>query len=242
MGVTDYSLLIGVRNMQYDIDTNSKSNSSTSPTNNPSSGSGKGKGRRRLSSHSNNSSFSGDMPFHMAAPHPTIDLIRDSERRNNTVSFLGPNLGSFSTADSDAGGDEGRPNNADNYNADNSNTPKERVGAMGIHAYPARAVIAPSEYYLGVIDILQTWSFSKWAERIIKVYLLNQPPEGTVPLNIVIIFSKLTYCAGFVVVALIGVSCMAPEGFKTRFQQKVSRIIEHSIFVREVTGSWFGKR
>ena len=39
-----------------------------------------------------------------------------------------------------------------------------------------------------------------------------------------------------------GVSCMAPEGFKNRFQQKVSRIIEHSIFVREVTGSWFGKR
>ena len=35
---------------------------------------------------------------------------------------------------------------------------------------------------------------------------------------------------------------MAPEGFKNRFQQKVSRIIEHSIFVREVTGSWFGKR
>ena len=48
------------------------------------------------------------------------------------------------------------------------------------NAYPARAVIAPCEYYLGVIYILQTWSYSKWAERMLKVYILNQPAEGQI--------------------------------------------------------------
>jgi hypothetical protein len=35
---------------------------------------------------------------------------------------------------------------------------------------------------------------------------------------------------------------MPPEPYKERFQKKVSDIIEHSIFVRQITGSWRGKR
>ncbi len=35
---------------------------------------------------------------------------------------------------------------------------------------------------------------------------------------------------------------MAPEPYKVRFQGKISQIIEHSNFIREVTGSWVGKR
>ncbi|RYH04806.1 hypothetical protein EON65_46450 [archaeon] len=82
--------------------------------------------------------------------------------------------------------------------------------------YPARIVIAPQDYYFGVIDILQTWSWDKQLERWVKVYLLGQDPQG--------------------------VSCMKPEDFKARFQRKIAQIIEHAVFAREVTGSWKGKR
>ena len=33
-------------------------------------------------------------------------------------------------------------------------------------------------------------------------------------------------------------SGMPPKDYKERFQEKILKIIEHSIFVREVTGSW----
>ncbi len=82
--------------------------------------------------------------------------------------------------------------------------------------YPARAVVAPSAYYLGVIDILQTWSWSKRLEHLFKVYVLQQPAAG--------------------------LSCVPPEEYKKRYQKKMAGIIEHSIFIREVTGSWQGKR
>ena len=141
MGVMDYSLLIGVKNMQYDIDSHSA-------------------GRRRLSS-----SFSADVPPYS---HPQqsmmMPMMRESERRNNSI--IAHNHTSHV-----------------NFNL-NTNT-QSMPAAMGANhdlthsnAYPARAVIAPCEYYLGVIDILQTWSFSKWAERMFKVYILNQPAEG----------------------------------------------------------------
>ena len=38
------------------------------------------------------------------------------------------------------------------------------------------------------------------------------------------------------------ISCIEPKQYKKRFQQKISNIIEHSIFIREITGSWSGKR
>jgi 1-phosphatidylinositol-4-phosphate 5-kinase len=82
--------------------------------------------------------------------------------------------------------------------------------------YPARVVIAPKEYYFGVIDILQTWNWTKKFERFFKVYILGQPSEG--------------------------ISCMHPQDFKERYQRKIGHIIEHANIVREVTGSWQGKR
>ncbi len=39
-----------------------------------------------------------------------------------------------------------------------------------------------------------------------------------------------------------GISCMPPDDYKERFQKKISQIIEHSLFIREVTGSWKGRR
>ena len=138
MGVTDYSLLVGVKNMQYDIDSNST-------------------GRQRLSS-----SFSAETPFFQPQQSQHVmSMMRESERRNNNVSF---NLNTHHAKPA-AGADQdltSPPAAADSFS----------------NAYPARAVIAPAEYYLGVIDILQTWSLSKWAERMFKVNVLNQPAEG----------------------------------------------------------------
>jgi 1-phosphatidylinositol-4-phosphate 5-kinase len=82
--------------------------------------------------------------------------------------------------------------------------------------YPARVVIAPKEYYFGIVDVLQTWSWSKKMERWFKVYILGQSGKG--------------------------ISCMNPQDFKDRYQRKIGRIIEHANIVREVTGSWQGKR
>jgi hypothetical protein len=82
--------------------------------------------------------------------------------------------------------------------------------------YPARAVVAPSTYYLGVIDVLQTWSWQKRLEQWFKIYILQQSAQG--------------------------ISCLPPEEYKRRYQKKMTSIIEHSIYIREVTGSWRGKR
>jgi 1-phosphatidylinositol-4-phosphate 5-kinase len=90
------------------------------------------------------------------------------------------------------------------------------LGRYQQNAYAARAVIAPNEYYFGVIDILTTWSWSKKLERFFKVFVLGQPADG--------------------------VSCVDPVEFKERYQRKITRIIEHEGFVREITGSWVGKR
>lgn len=86
-------------------------------------------------------------------------------------------------------------------------------GAERVHTgkYPARSVTAPCEYYLGIVDILQTWSVPKRLERFVRVQLQLKDPEG--------------------------VSCMSPEPYKVRFQRKMSQVIEHSHFVREVTGN-----
>jgi hypothetical protein len=83
-------------------------------------------------------------------------------------------------------------------------------------SYPAKAVIAPKEYYFGMIDILQTWSWKKKLERFLKIYLFGQPGEG--------------------------ISCIDPLSFKDRYQRKITRIIEHETYIREITGSWRGNR
>eukprot|EP00981_Chlorochromonas_danica_P009738 scaffold2801_cov161-Ochromonas_danica.AAC.18 len=87
---------------------------------------------------------------------------------------------------------------------------------QGTQKYPARVVIAPQAYYFGIIDMLETWSWSKKLERWFKVYILGQDGRG--------------------------VSCVAPGDYCTRFQRKVTQIIEHAVFAREVTGSWQGRR
>lgn len=66
-----------------------------------------------------------------------------------------------------------------------------------LHA--SEVVIGPGFYYIGLIDILQTWSWTKRIERFIKTVLLRKDPEG--------------------------ISAMAPKPYRDRFHRKLHEII-----------------
>jgi 1-phosphatidylinositol-4-phosphate 5-kinase len=44
--------------------------------------------------------------------------------------------------------------------------------------FRASSVTGPALYYLGIVDFLQDWTFSKKVERAIKIYILRKDPEG----------------------------------------------------------------
>eukprot|EP01038_Epipyxis_sp_PR26KG_P008868 gene8868-11962_t len=198
MGVMDYSLLVGIRNIQYDLEgmgfTNRNNNNynNSNNNNNPSSGS-LSETHYPQSLTTNNSSLS-------TAPYDNNSNSSNHNRHNSSSTITTNNSKEVYF----------------NSNPTLQNDSKLMSDDRREFGYPARAVIAPSAYYFGMIDILETWSWTKKLERLFKVYVLGKSPDG--------------------------ISCVPPEEYKIRFQQKISRIIEHSIFVREVTGSWVGKR
>ncbi|KAF1325195.1 Phosphatidylinositol-4-phosphate-5-kinase, partial [Globisporangium splendens] len=63
----------------------------------------------------------------------------------------------------------------------------------------SEVVIGPGFYYIGLIDILQTWSFAKRMERFIKTVILRKDPDG--------------------------ISAMAPKPYRDRFHRKLDEII-----------------
>ena len=81
----------------------------------------------------------------------------------------------------------------------------EEIEAVGVRA---RSVVGPGYYYLGIIDVLQSWTWQKRLERFCKRFLLMQDGDG--------------------------ISAIEPEAYKQRFQQKIIQIIDHQGFVREV--------
>ena len=48
------------------------------------------------------------------------------------------------------------------------------------HRGGLRAVIVegPGLYYMGIIDVLQTYTWEKWLENLVKTRLLLQSPQG----------------------------------------------------------------
>ena len=81
----------------------------------------------------------------------------------------------------------------------------EEIEAVGVRA---RSVVGPGYYYLGIIDVLQAWTWRKRLERFCKRFFLMQDGDG--------------------------ISAIEPEAYKQRFQQKIIQIIDHQGFVREV--------
>jgi 1-phosphatidylinositol-4-phosphate 5-kinase len=110
------------------------------------------------------------------------------------------------------------------YDLQESSQPQSQLVASSSSAsslssyrsYPARVVIAPNQYYFGIIDILQTWDYTKRFENFVKVNVLGHPYDG--------------------------ISAIPPHEFKHRFQRKIASVIDHAALIREVTGSWQGKR
>ena len=194
MGITDYSLLIGVRNLQYEV--------------NP----GRIICQRRKSTLRSLSNSSFD---NMARPDDfssqQVSYSSDSSYDRLVLQNTSANATMTMKKDVTVLDSNGK------CHGENSNSPlldlmeEELTGG-----YLARSVIAPGVYYMGAVDILQKWTVMKRIERLYKIYILGKPGAG--------------------------LSCMAPEPYKVRFQHKVSQIIEHSIFIREITGSWKGKR
>ncbi|TMW55223.1 hypothetical protein Poli38472_013114 [Pythium oligandrum] len=63
----------------------------------------------------------------------------------------------------------------------------------------SEVVIGPGFYYIGIIDILQTWNMSKRIERFMKTVLFRKDPDG--------------------------ISAMPPKAYRTRFHKKLDEII-----------------
>lgn len=98
--------------------------------------------------------------------------------------------------------------------------------------YLARSVIAPGVYYVGVVDILQGWTVAKQAERytaftvsIMCYYILH---TMACYLSFAVLLSSClllrlvkTYVLGR---PADGISCMPPEPYKLRFQNKVGTL------------------
>lgn len=48
----------------------------------------------------------------------------------------------------------------------------------GILSFPAAGVEGPGQFYIGLIDLLQEWDWSKWIERMFKIYVLGKDKFG----------------------------------------------------------------
>ncbi|RHY29958.1 hypothetical protein DYB32_004742 [Aphanomyces invadans] len=75
--------------------------------------------------------------------------------------------------------------------------PPRRVPRSGKRV--ANTVVGPAYYHLGVIDILQTWTLQKRMERFVKVHLRRVDGDG--------------------------LSAIAPDKYKKRFQAKMAEIL-----------------
>ena len=53
-----------------------------------------------------------------------------------------------------------------------------KVSQSNEDGYNAVVVEGQGTFYIGIIDILQEWNYSKWYERMFKVYVLGKDPYG----------------------------------------------------------------
>lgn len=86
--------------------------------------------------------------------------------------------------------------------ADDSTTAaavRERVKQSTQCLRTSEVVVGPGFYYIGLIDILQTWNMAKRFERFVKTVLLRKDSDG--------------------------ISAMAPKPYRDRFHKKLDEII-----------------
>lgn len=75
--------------------------------------------------------------------------------------------------------------------------PRVKQSTQGMRT--SEVVIGPGFYYIGLIDILQTWNWSKRFERFMKTYIFRKDPDG--------------------------ISAMPPKAYRTRFHKKLDEIV-----------------
>lgn len=83
--------------------------------------------------------------------------------------------------------------------SDADSAPRERLKQSTQCLRTSEVVIGPGFYYIGLIDILQTWNLSKRFERFVKTVILRKDPDG--------------------------ISAMAPKPYRNRFHKKLNEII-----------------
>lgn len=66
---------------------------------------------------------------------------------------------------------------------------------------PSEGIVGPGFYYLGIVDILQTWTWRKRMERLAKTYIMRKDP--------------------------LGISVIEPDRYRMRFNKKLLSIIDH---------------
>ena len=224
MGIMDYSLLIGIKNKQYDLNL---ADGSTL---------GGGESRQSLTPSISASvgivgraSSSDDRASNVSTADTVVNLhsscLGPPQRlRQILLAGAGPGGATTSSEPSDL---SGALSPGDSFSRDSDfmaipgSSQVHSGGALGsglalLEGFLARSVVAPERYHLGIVDILQDWSWQKRLEHVVRVFIRRQPPEG--------------------------ISCIPPEPYKTRFQAKISRTFDHALFVRQVTGAWSGSR
>jgi len=212
VGIMDYSMLVGIRNIEYAVDLAGLGGEETALRQGVSDAPG---GRTSEASSSSSSSAVGagqsaNTGADASAPGVAIASPAPARPTAKRTSLAEDD---FTTGGSSGGGGGLSIGGGSVMTGSGSGATGITVGAGG---YVARAVVAPGMYYFGIIDILQSWTVEKRIERLVKVHLLSNP-EG-------------------------GLSCVPPAAYRDRFQKKVSEVIEHGIYVREITGSWKGNR
>ncbi|KAG4041589.1 hypothetical protein PC123_g22902 [Phytophthora cactorum] len=94
-------------------------------------------------------------------------------------------------------GKPGTPREEQDTSESIGNTERVKQSTQCLRA--AEVVIGPGFYYIGVIDMLQTWNWSKRLERFIKTVLFRKDPDG--------------------------ISAMPPKPYRDRFHRKLREII-----------------
>jgi hypothetical protein len=173
MGIMDYSLLIGVRNATYDVD---------QLTNNYTPPSAAGASRTAVQGSSNitSNSISSTLTSRMmkgsissTATGANAGNVGANGEETNVSTFPDieapvPVMSARTESDTDRSHDHAVTFiSTNNNNNTNSNINEgDVIDNDYIAGFSARAVVAPSVYYFGVVDILQTWDVSKRAEHV----------------------------------------------------------------------------
>ncbi|KAG7375772.1 phosphatidylinositol-4-phosphate 5-kinase-like protein 1 [Phytophthora pseudosyringae] len=216
-GIMDYSLLMGINEVEYVVDEGSSTDDEIDATNTPVQSSAQG---TKLGPGNNQVRSSVYNPFtenSMMDPRsggaqnlarskgpPPVQASTSKARHHASVSS---NVGSY-TARSTMGEpvmkrkaskprEFSKSRNRNGRTESNTSSSGRRLPRSGMRM--ANTVVGPAYYHLGVIDILQTWTFQKRMERFIKIAFKGVDGDG--------------------------LSAIPPKLYQARFQLKMADIL-----------------